>query len=235
MHKIRIGLLLLLMLTMLSSLIGCTSVGVAPQGGEPPTNLRFEETTKGVYLRFDFDETKKYTYIYEVKIFKEDLLVEIRQLTTDLPILEFTDLLRDESLTLTFKVKGVSVDNINSVSDYSMEITYFYDIDKVHYSTAPIVSDVKIQDNYEIEWNSIEGITEYELVLNHYFQDGSKEVIKIKVKNNKFDLSKTILFNDQKLTVQIKTIGSFLVGEKYFHSSDLSDEYTVFERISEEE
>lgn len=213
--------------------IGCGEMPNPNILGEPPTNLSFEETSKGVYLRFDFDESKKYKYIYDVEIFKDDKLKETKKLTTELPILEFTDLLRDESLELVFKVKVASLDDINLTTDYSKEITYVYDINKVHYTTAPIVDNIVVNEDYIIEWDKISGVKEYELVINHYFKDGTSQIIKIKVKNNSFDLSKTILVNDIKLTVQIKSIGSLVLGEKYFHSSELSKEYCVFETLNE--
>ena len=212
--------------------IGCGEMPNPNILGEPPTNLSFEETSKGVYLRFDFDESKKYKYIYDVEIFKDDKLKETKKLTTELPILEFTDLLRDESLELVFKVKVASLDDINLTTDYSKEITYVYDINKVHYTTAPIVDNIVVNEDYIIEWDKISGVKEYELVINHYFKDGTSQIIKIKVKNNSFDLSKTILVNDIKLTVQIKSIGSLVLGEKYFHSSELSKEYCVFETLN---
>lgn len=213
--------------------IGCGEMPNPNILGAPPTNLSFEETSKGVYLRFDFDESKKYKYIYDVEIFKDDKLKETKKLTTELPILEFTDLLRDESLELVFKVKVASLDDINLTTDYSKEITYVYDINKVHYTTAPIVDNIVVNEDYIIEWDKISGVKEYELVINHYFKDGTSQIIKIKVKNNSFDLSKTILVNDIKLTVQIKSIGSLVLGEKYFHSSELSKEYCVFETLNE--
>ena len=233
----RVKILMLFLLFMITFMVvGCSGQEFSPEYfKDPPTELSFEETTKGVYLRFNFDDSQKYTYIYEVKIFSDNILKETKKMTTDLPILEFTDLLRDESLELIFRVKVASVDDSSLVTDYSSEISYLYDINKVHFTTAPIVQNISINDNYIIQWEVIEGVKEYELVLNHYFKDNTKQEIKIKVKNNSFDLSKTILVNDQKLTVQIRTIGSLVLGEKYFHSSDLSKEYTVFEVLSEGE
>lgn len=235
MSRVKISMLFILFILMLI-VVGCSGQEFSPESlKEPPTELAFEETTKGVYLRFDFDDSQKYKYIYEIKIYSDEVLRETKKMTTDLPILEFTDLLRDESLELVFRVKVASVNDLNVTTDYSSEISYIYDINKVHFTTAPIVQNISINENYIIEWEKIEGIKEYEIILNHYFKDNSIQVIKIKVKDNNFDLSKTILVNDQKLTVQIKSIGSFVLGEKYFHSSELSEEYTVFEVLSEGE
>ena len=215
--------------------LGCNAAPTPNYLGDPPINLNFEETTKGVYLRFDFDDSKEYVFIYQINIYSNETLKETKKLTTKLPILEFTDLLRDESLELVFRVKAASVDDINVTTEYSNEISYIYDVNKVHYTTAPVVQNVVVDENYIIKWDNIEGVKEYELVINHYFKDETSQVINVRVKSNSFDLSKTILFNDIKLTIQIKTVGSLVLGEKYFHSSELSKEYIIFEIINEGE
>jgi hypothetical protein len=231
----------LILIILLFTFSGCSSIdskdpNYNPQPDVPDhsgeiKNLRVEETTKGVFLRWDDITGGMYNLNYSLKITGlatngEEAFHEVTTVVA-LPVYEFTNYCYDEDINFTFQVK---VGN-STTGTYLDDCEYFYDTSLIHFTSSPKVEQIamtSVDNPYLITWES--PCDEFKIVFTRTNSKNVTTTISRLVKKTEdgcFFNASDLANNARLLTFKITALGTGEIGKGYFHDSVESESYEI--------
>lgn len=235
------SVLLIFIIACLLSLISCAKgdANMSPiynYMAPTPSGLVFEITSKGTYIRWNDVSNGLYNVSYEIRMEISDGRVITDN--SSLPVYEFSNYLRDKSITITFSVLTRAINDVgemiyNQPSMKSGTIDYIYEANTTNFQVAPCVSNVKIDmDTFELSWLGNSDSTKYNIKITRTYKDGTitsriTNVIVIPTSEALYHTSlasyKVIGVDKYEIIIQACGIKDGSQGTIYYHSSTWSD------------